>query len=736
MSVEIKGTVEEIIFQNEDNGFCIAIIDHNNELVFVKGIIPIIEIGQMMSFLGDYVTDPKYGEQFNVESSQIILPTDEDGIELFLASGFIDGIGPAYAERIVKAFGKDTLDIIQYNPDKLLEIDGIGEKTLEKVTTSYIEKMAMKEVVIFLQKYGVSTTFATRIYDVYEEKSIPMINKNPYRLADDINGIGFVIADRIAKKMGVESESPFRIASGIKHVLKESQNEGHTFLYKETLVYRSARMLHVDDLLIDSEIQELLIKRGLILQMIEGKEAVYLPYLAEAESYVANKLIQLNNAFYRFPIDIEEELKAINEALGISLHDLQEEAIRESLNNGVLVITGGPGTGKTTIINSIIKMFNRNDYKVLLAAPTGRAAKRMTETTGKEAKTIHRLLEYTKGSDNFLMFNKTMNDPLVCDVLIIDETSMVDISLMKNLLEALTEGTRLVLVGDADQLPSVGPGNVLRHIIESEIIKTVTLNKIFRQSEESLIVTNAHKINQGKGLEYNMEGKDFFFIKRKRHENILNELKSLCGDRLKDFIDVDPLEDIQILTPMKNHLLGTRNINKVLQETLNPPDKFKNEKEFRDQIFRVGDKVMQIKNNYDVKWQKNDGEEGIGIFNGDMGYIYGIDTYDKELLITFDQDKNVRYSFNSLKELIHSYAITIHKSQGNEFPVVILPMSWIPNMLSDRKILYTAITRAKKLVVIVGEEKYLMDMINNERNLVRNSGLKERIIKRNDLTLL
>jgi len=735
MSLEIKGTVEDIIFKNEDNGFCVAIIDHKNEMLFIKGIIPIIEEGQMMSFTGKYVNDSKYGEQFNVDSSQILLPTDKDGIELFLASGFIDGIGPAFAERIVNKFGKDSLDIIQYNSDKLLEIEGIGEKKLEKITKSYFEKLAMKDLVIFLQKFGVSTTFANRIYSIYEGNAISYINQNPYRLADDIKGIGFAIADSIAKKMGVEKESPFRIASGIKHILNEIQNEGHTFLYKDELIINTKRLLFVDSELIENELSELIIKRSLVLQIIDDKEAIYLPYLAEAEEYVANKLTTLNDTFYRFPIDIEKELKSINRVLGIELHELQEKAVKEALTNGVLVITGGPGTGKTTIINSIIKMFGNNDYKVLLAAPTGRAAKRMTETTGKEAKTIHRLLEYTKGSGDYLVFNKNSENPLVCDVVIIDETSMVDITLMKNLLAALTEGTRLVLVGDADQLPSVGAGNVLKDIIESEIIDTVTLNKIFRQSEKSLIVTNAHKVNNGETIEFNIENKDFFFIKRKKHEDILSEIKTLCTTRLNKFYDFNPLEDIQILTPMKNNLLGTREINKIMQEALNPRSMMKKEKEFGELVFRVGDKVMQIKNNYDIKWRKNNGKDGTGIFNGDMGIIYGMDVVEKELLICFDQEKNVRYKFSSLNELIHSYAITVHKSQGNEFPVVVMPMSWLPNMLKNRKILYTAITRAKKLVVLVGEEKYLNAMINNEKNLIRNCGLKSRLIKRNLLKI-
>ncbi|MGM0380114.1 MAG: SF1B family DNA helicase RecD2, partial [Bacillota bacterium] len=484
---------------------------------------------------------------------------------------------------------------------------------------------------------------------------------------------------------------------------------------------------------IDKEIDEMIIKRQLTVERINDKEAIYLPYLAEAEEYVANKLIHLDRSFYEFPIDLDHELKEVNEKLGIKLHKLQIEAIKESLNNGVLVITGGPGTGKTTIINSIISIFKNNDYKVLLAAPTGKAANRMAETTGEEAKTIHRLLQYQKGKGGFFTFNKDSNDPLVCDCLIIDEVSMIDISLMKHLLDALVEGTRLILVGDADQLPSVGPGNVLRDIINSNIINYVTLDKIFRQSEKSLIVTNAHKINHGDMPVFNKENKDCFFIKRKNQNRILEEIKSLCQDRLKDFLDINPLEDIQILTPMKNHILGTKNINKVLQKTLNPKSKMKNEKKFRDKVFRVGDKVMQIKNNYEIKWENN-GSKGKGIFNGDTGIIYGIDKYDKRLLIEFD-NKRVKYKYTDLDQLVHSYAITIHKSQGNEFPVVIIPMSWIPNMLANRKILYTALTRAKKLVVFVGQKSYLKKMINNKKNLVRNSGLKERLIKRDELNI-
>ena len=733
MSIQIKGTVEDIIFKNEENGFCIAIIDKNGEMVFVKGIIPLIEEGQMMSFTGKFVIDSKYGEQFNVDSSQIILPTDKNGIEMFLASGFIDGIGPSFAERIVKKFGKDALDTIQYNPNKLLDIDGIGEKKLEKITTSYMQKLAMKELVLFLQQFDVSVTYATKIYNEYKGQAIKKINKNPYQLAEDIHGIGFKIADRIAMEMGIKKESNFRIASGVKHSLKNTRNFGHVFLYKDKLIDETYKLINVKKEKIDKEIDEMIIKRELTVERINDKEAIYLPYLAEAEEYVANKLIHLDRSFYEFPIDLDQELKEINDKLGIKLHELQIKAIKESLNNGVLVITGGPGTGKTTIINSIISIFKNNEYKVLLAAPTGKAANRMAETTGEEAKTIHRLLQYQKGKGGFFTFNKDSNDPLVCDCLIIDEVSMIDISLMKHLLDALVEGTRLILVGDADQLPSVGPGNVLRDIINSNIINYVTLDKIFRQSEKSLIVTNAHKINHGKMPVFNKENKDCFFIKRKNQNRILEEIKSLCQERLKEFLDINPLEDIQVLTPMKNHVLGTKNINKVLQKTLNPESKMKNEKKYIDKVFRVGDKVMQIKNNYEIKWESND-SKGKGIFNGDTGIIYGMDKFDKRLLIEFDK-KRVKYKYSDLDQLVHSYAITIHKSQGNEFPVVIIPMSWIPNMLANRKILYTALTRAKKLVVFIGQKSYLKKMINNKKNLVRNSGLKQRLIKRDELSI-
>lgn len=731
MSLEIKGTVEDIIYKNEENGFAVAILDHRGEMLYIKGIIPVIEEGQMMSFIGSFVTDPKYGEQFDVISSEIIIPDDEQGIEIFLASGFIDGIGPAYAEKIVKKFGKESLDIIQYNPEKLLEIPGIGQKKLEKITESYIEKIAMKEVVLFLQKHGVSLNYAVKIYAYYKEKAIQLINQNPYRLAEDIRGIGFKIADTIAKKMGIALDSKFRLASGIKYVLKRSQNNGHTFLLKETLIRKAQEVLNIQLDLMEKEVEELIIKRELILESLNKNDRIYLPALYEAEKYVADRLVQINHSFYDFKIDFEKSIKEVNDALGITLHDKQKDAVKESLQNGVLVITGGPGTGKTTIINSIIKIFDKEAYKVLLAAPTGRAAKRMSETTGKKAKTIHRLLEYSKSEgESYFTFKKDDQDPLVCDVIIIDETSMVDIRLMKSLLSAITEGTRIIFVGDADQLPSVGPGNVLMDIIGSGEIKVVRLDKIFRQEESSLIVTNAHKINHGQKPIVNQENKDFFFIKRRNPKDILNEIKTLCQDRLKKHYSIDPINDIQILTPMKNNMLGTKNINQILQATLNPKSKFKNEVESHNRVFRVGDKVMQIKNNYEIKWATNAGEEGTGIFNGDIGHIYGIDKLEKELLIAFDDDKRVRYKYGQLDQLLHSYAITIHKSQGNEFPVVIIPMSWIPQMLNNRRLLYTAITRAEKLVIIIGQKKYMNSMIQNEENLIRNSGLRQKIIQR------
>lgn len=739
MSIEIKGVVREIIFRNEENGYVVAEIDTKEEDVVVVGYIPIINVGETMSFAGSIIVHPIYGEQLQVEHSKQIPPATLEGIENYLASGLLKGIGPKMAKRIVEMFGKDSLDIIQYNPQRLTEVSGIGPKKAIDIAEAYEEQREIKEVMIFLSQFGVSTAYAVKIFKKYGDKTIQNLRENPYRLADDIVGIGFKMADVIAKRMGVDPKSPYRIMCGIKYALTQYNLEGHTYAFKDDLISRTANILGVEISMVEDGIITLTLDGDIHQENIDGNTAVFPMAYFYAETGVCKKLIELSGtSFEDKGINIEKEIENIEEDGEIELAENQKDAIEEAYKNGVTVITGGPGTGKTTTVNSIIKLFEGQNLKIGLAAPTGRAAKRLTETTGREAKTIHRLLEYSFSDDGSGMgFMKNGEEPLSFDVIIIDEVSMVDILLMYHLLKAIPPGTRLILVGDADQLPSVGPGNVLHDIIESEIVKVVRLNEIFRQAKESMIVVNAHRINKGERPTLNAKDKDFFYLSKRNQDDILHTIKELCIKRLPKFNNYDPCKDIQVLTPMKNSKLGTINLNAELQSILNPKNDIKREKQIGDRIFRVGDKIMQIKNNYNIKWKSEDGlKKGEGIFNGDIGYIIWIDNEAKTLTACFDDEKYVEYDFTGLDEIELAYSITIHKSQGSEFPVVVIPMSWGPPMLLNRNLLYTAVTRAKELVVLVGMEKYLHMMIKNERNQKRNSGLKFRLKRIVDEELL
>ncbi len=739
MSIEIKGVVREIIFRNEDNGYVVAGIDTKEEDVVVVGYIPIINVGETMAFTGSIIVHPIYGEQLQVEHSKQIPPATLEGIENYLASGLLKGIGPKMAKRIVEKFGKDSLDIIQYNPQRLTEVSGIGPKKAIDIAEAYEEQREIKEVMIFLSQFGVSTAYAVKIFKKYGDKTIQNLRENPYRLADDIVGIGFKMADVIAKRMGVDPKSPYRIMCGIKYALTRYNLEGHTYAFKDDLINRTASILGVEIPMVEDGIITLTLDGDIHQENISGRTAVFPMAYFYAETGVCKKLIELSGTgFENDKINIEKEIENIEKDGEIELAKNQKDAIEEAYKNGVAVITGGPGTGKTTTVNSIIKLFEGQNLKIGLAAPTGRAAKRLTETTGREAKTIHRLLEYSFTDDGSGMgFMKNGEEPLSFDVIIIDEVSMVDILLMYHLLKAIPPGTRLILVGDADQLPSVGPGNVLHDIIESEIVKVVRLNEIFRQAKESMIVVNAHKINKGERPKLNAKDKDFFYLSKRNQDDILHTIKELCIKRLPKFNNYDPCKDIQVLTPMKNSKLGTINLNTELQSILNPKNDIKREKQIGDRIFRVGDKIMQIKNNYNIKWKSEDGlKKGEGIFNGDIGYIIWIDNEAKTLTACFDDEKYVEYDFTGLDEIELAYSITIHKSQGSEFPVVVIPMSWGPPMLLNRNLLYTAVTRAKELVVLVGMEKYLHMMIKNERNQKRNSGLKFRLKRIIDEELL
>ncbi len=726
MAVEVRGVVSEIVYKNEENGYVVAEINTDDEQIVVVGYIPIINVGETMAFTGSYTVHPLYGEQLQVVSSKQIMPSTDEGIISYLSSGLIKGIGPKTAERIVEKFGKDSIDIIQYRPELLTEVNGIGKKKSQEIAESFEEQREIKDVMLFLQQYGVSATYTMKIYKKYGEKTISNIRENPYRLADDIIGIGFKMADSIAKKMGINPKSPYRIMSGMKYVLTKYNLEGNTYAKKEELLDRSTNMLAVDRELVEESLTVLTINGELHQENIDGDIAVFpMPYYY-AEVGACQKLIGLTQSNFKdLKIDIDETISEIEEEEEIALADKQREAVKESVLNGVNVITGGPGTGKTTTVNCIIKLFEKQNLSIALAAPTGRAAKRLTETTGKEAKTIHRLLEYSFLEDGLGMgFLKNSEDPLTSDVIIIDEVSMVDILLMYHLLKAVPLGTRLILVGDADQLPSVGPGNVLHDIIDSDIVKVVKLTEIFRQASESMIVVNAHRINQGLKPHLNKKDKDFFFISKKNQDDILTTIKELCLKRLPKFNNYDSLKDIQVLAPMKNSKVGIINLNNELQNILNKPIQNKKEKQIGNKLFRVGDKVMQIKNNYNIKWKSENGlRDGEGVFNGDMGYVQDIDDEVKTLTVLYDEEKYVEYDFAALDEIELAYAVTIHKSQGSEFPVVVIPMSWGPPMLMNRNLLYTAVTRAKELAVLVGMEKYLYLMIKNKRVMDRNSGL-------------
>ena len=635
----------------------------------------------------------------------------------------------------MERFGLDTLDIIQYNPDRLTEVEGIGPKKAEKIFEAFQEQKELKDIMMFLEQYGIGAAYAVRIYKTYGANTINEIKENPYKLADDIFGIGFKMADRVALSMGVSKASEYRVASGTRYVLNQYHGNGHTFVPQEELVRSSAALLGVDETFVEDTIVKLFIDKKLVVENIGDIRGVYSIPFFKAESGTARRLMQL--LYFKIPpmdIDIDSEISAVESSEGIELAEKQKLAVREALTKGILVITGGPGTGKTTTIRTIISLFEKQGLEVLLAAPTGRAAKRMQEATGRNAKTIHRLLEFGYGdNDEEMFFQKNEESPLECDVIIVDEVSMIDILLMNNLLKAIAEGTRVILVGDVDQLPSVGPGNVLRDIIESGVLPVVRLDEIFRQAESSMIVVNAHRINRGEPPVISSRNGDFFLIRQENQENIVSTIIELCTERLPKYTGLDFYDGIQVLSPMKKGLCGVLNLNKELQKALNPKEHNKSEKPHKEAIFRVGDKVMQIKNNYKMKWQSlNDFEkEGEGVFNGDLGTIMDIDNEEQYLEVIFDRERLVRYDFTMLDELEHAYALTVHKSQGSEFPVLVMPLTFGPPMLMTRNLLYTGLTRAKSMVVLVGKEHFLQQMINNNHITARNSGLRGRLDKMN-----
>ena len=729
---KIQGMVSDIVFKNEENGYTIANLANENDEITIVGCMPTLSVGESIEIEGKWVNHKIYGSQFEVQSFIPITPSSLEGIYVYLSSGMIHGIGEKMAKRIVDKFGVDTLDVIQNNPERLTEVEGIGIKKVKQIQESYEENRELRNIIIQLSPYGITPNYCLKIYKKYKEKSIEIINKNPYRLAEDIRGIGFRIADDIAAKIGIDKYSPDRIMQGILFTLNQSLANGHTYLPKKILIEQSVKILGVEPKFVENGIMDLAYTQKVHLENKNGEILVYLMMYYICENGVCKEIVKLSQHEIKdLHIDIDEEIKRVEKEENIQLANNQVLAVKEAINSGVTIITGGPGTGKTTTINTIIKIFENNDQKVVLCAPTGRAAKRMSETSNKEAKTIHRLLEMGFATDSDeLVFFKDEEDPIDADVIILDEASMVDIILMYNLLKAVKLGSRLLLVGDSDQLPSVGAGNVLKDIIDSNVIKTVRLNEIFRQAQESMIVVNAHKINNGEPLFLNVKNKDFFFLRKNTNEEIINEIIGLVSERLPKFYNFDKLKDIQVLTTMRKGDLGVNNLNIELQKYLNPPNKYKQEEEFAKRTFRVGDKVMQIKNNYTKKWETEDkSDSGEGIYNGDIGYIFHIDKDKKTVYVLFDNVKIASYKYDELDELDHSFCTTIHKSQGSEFPVVVIPIVWAPPMLLSRNLLYTAVTRAKKLVVLVGEVKYLEYMIKNNRINDRYSNLSYKLNK-------
>ena len=726
---QVEGSVVDIVYSNDTNGYTVARLKIEDYTEVITGYMPGLTAGENILVKGDWKVHDQYGRQLNVISYEIVVPSTVGGILSFLASGVIRGVGEKTAKRIVDRFGLETLNVIQNEPDRLLEIEGIGKKKLQPIIESYQENMGVKNVIVALSPYGISPRMSMKIYKIYGEKSLDVIRTNPYLLVDRVVGIGFTIADDIAQKSGVEKDSEYRIEKGILHILKNSINSGHTFLPEDLVRSESQKLLDLDVDLIDSMIYEMALERKIVIERLGDYNIIYLAKYHKAEVDVCNRLIRLNSYEHRdLKIDIDREIERFEEDQFIFLDYNQKMAVRAAFENGVMVLTGGPGTGKTTTINAIINLFSLNKNKVALAAPTGRAAKRMTETTGKEAKTIHRLLEMAFDADDRSIFMKNEEEPIEAEFIIVDESSMIDIFLMDALLKATSPKTRLLLVGDGDQLPSVGAGNVLGDIISSGIITTIRLTEIFRQAQESDIIVNAHRINRGQDIVANKKDTDFYFINKEEDIDILEEIKSLVKGRLPSFYKVDPIKDIQVLSPMRKGLAGVHNLNIQLQEALNPFKGERQEVELLKRTFRVGDKVMQIKNNYSKKWENEKNTDyGEGIYNGDIGYIYHIDKQNKSMYVLFDEYKIFKYKYDELSELDHCFCTTVHKSQGSEFPIVVIPMTWGPPMLLSRNLLYTAVTRAKKLVVIVGNKKYLDYMISNNMNQDRYSNLSYKL---------
>ena len=736
----VKGYVDHIIYRNVDNGYTVLVLAAGEEELTCTGIFSDIAEGENIEAIGEFTDHPTYGRQFKVDSFEEKEPEGEMAIERYLGSGAIRGVGLALAARIVRRFKGDTFRIIEEEPERLAEIKGISQRKAMEIADQVNAKKDLRQAMIYLQQYGITVNLAVKIYNAYGNEIYTILQENPYRMADDIEGVGFKTADEIASKVGIRTDSDFRIRSGILYALQQASGEGHTYLPQEELTRRAAELLEIDPEYIEVHYMNLAIERKIVMHQKDEVTQIFASVFYRMEANTAAMLRQLDINYDVPDIEIEAALRKIEKETKMTLDEHQVEAVKAAARNGLLVITGGPGTGKTTTINTIIRYFEKEGLDIFLAAPTGRAAKRMSETTGFEARTIHRMLELNGGvmaEGNSVKtvsagFERNENNPLETDVIIIDEMSMVDISLMHSLLKAVAAGTRLILVGDVNQLPSVGPGSVLKDIIASKRFHTVMLTHIFRQASTSDIIVNAHKINRGEEVSLDNKSMDFFFLKRYDADRIINVTLQLIMQKLPKYVNATEY-DIQVLTPMRKGLLGVERLNNILQQYLNPPDpKKKREKEYHGVIFREGDKVMQIKNNYQLECEVRSKyglciDKGTGIFNGDTGIIEEINDFAENMTISFDEGKKVEYSYKNLDELELAYAITIHKSQGSEYPAVVMPLLSGPRMLMNRNLLYTAVTRAKKCVTIVGSDETFNAMIRNNMEQKRYSGLRDRL---------
>ena len=738
MSETVTGYIDHVIFRNEDNGYTVMVLKgtKKEEELTCVGSFPAITQGASIEATGVYIHHPVYGKQFQISSFTEKMPEDTYGIERYLGSGAIRGIGAALAARIVRKFGDDTLRIVEEEPERLAEVKGISEKKAREIAAQVSEKAEMRKVMIFLQKYGISLNLGAKIYQKYKESVYTILQENPYRLAEDISGVGFKIADEIAARVGIHADSDYRIRSGMLYTLLQASGEGHTYLPREQLFTRCARLLGVDESYMEKHLMDMVIDRKLVLKEKSGETIVYPAQYYYLELNTARMLNELNIVCPEDKELVRHRIELIEKETGTVLDEMQKKAITEAADHGLFILTGGPGTGKTTTINAIIRFFEGEGAEIRLAAPTGRAAKRMTETTGYEAQTIHRLLELNgmpeeERDGHSAKFERNAQNPLEADVIIIDEMSMVDLTLMHALLSAVIPGTRLILVGDVDQLPSVGPGSVLKDIIASHRFPVVTLTRIFRQAGESDIIVNAHKINAGEPVIPDNKSRDFFFLRRQDADTIIGIVIMLIQKKLPKYVGADQNE-IQVMTPTRKGLLGVERLNEILQKYLNPEEPKKAQREINGRLFREGDKVMQIKNNYQIEWEVSTKfgltvDKGTGVFNGDMGVITEINEYTETIEVEFDESRKVKYGFDMTEELELAYAITVHKSQGSEYPAVIIPLLPGPKLLYNRNLLYTAVTRAKKCLTIVGSEAVFQEMIQNKNEQARYTSLAERI---------